>query len=110
MFKHPYPAAETFRRMTDALGGVEHVRQIELPDHPTIYLFEVQRHERGPLFVVWERRDAFSGEDEPPVTFEWPWQAPQAKAIDVFGQMVPTEINAGRLSISLSLTPVFITA
>lgn len=108
VFKHPYPAAETFRRMASALAGVEHVQRLEFPEHPTIYLFEVQRRERSSLFVVWERRDAFSGENEPSTPFSWPWPAPQAQAIDAFGITIPTKVSDGYLHLAVSLTPVFI--
>ena len=108
VFKQPYPAAETFRRMTHALGDCKHVQQIELSEHPNIYLFEVQRRERGPLFVVWERRDAFSGEDEPATPFSWKWSAPQAQAMDVFGEEIPTRMHDSKVYLSVSLTPVFL--
>ena len=108
VFLQPYPAAETFRRMTDALAGVERVQRIELPDHPAIYLFEAQRRERSPLFVVWERRDAFSGEDEPATPLTWKWSTVQAQAMDVFGAAVPTKVQDGHLHLDVSLTPVFI--
>ncbi len=74
VFKEPYPTAtETFHRMTDAFGDIEHVQRMELPERPTIYLFEVQRREQDPLSVVWEKRDSFYGEDEPyvPLTLKW---------------------------------------
>lgn len=108
VFKQPYPAAEAFRRMTDALGDVEYVRRLQLPQYPAIYLFEVQRRERSPLFVVWERRNAFSGEDEPPTPLTWEWHASRAWAADVFGEPVPTRVHDGCLSLEISLTPVFI--
>lgn len=108
VFKQPYPAAETFRRMADALGGIEHVQRIDLPEHPGIYLFEVQRCERGSMFVVWERRDAFSGEDEPATPVTWRWTTPQAQAIDVFGEAIPTRVQDDHVHLAVSLTPVFI--
>lgn len=108
VFKRPYPAAETLRRMIDALGKVEQVQRIDQPEHPNIYLFEVQRHKRDPLFVVWERHDAFSGEDEPATPVTWRWSAPRAQAMDVFGEAIPTEVSDGHLHLAVSLTPVFI--
>ena len=108
VFKQPYPAAETFHRMTQSLAGIEHVQRIKLPGQPATYLFEVQRRERSPLFVVWERRDAFSGEDEPPTSFTWEWFAPQAQAIDVFGEAIPAQVHDGHVHLPLSLTPMFL--
>ncbi len=108
VFKQPYPAAETFRRMIDSFGGSKSVQHIELPEHPTFYLYKVKRHERDPLFVIWEKRDAFSGEDKPstPLTCKWPTS--QAHAMDVFGVAIPTQVINGHLHLSVSHTPVFI--
>ena len=94
--------------MVSTLTGVRHVRRIELLDNPAIYLFEVQRREQDTLFVIWERRNAFTGEDDPCTSFTWPWSAPQARAIDVFGATVPTQVRNNHLHLPISLTPVFI--
>jgi hypothetical protein len=108
VFKQPYPAADTFRRMMHILTDIERVQRIEIPERPTIYLFEVQRRERSPLLVIWEQHDTFAGEDEPSAPFTWPWPIAQAQAIDVFGQTIPAEVHDGHLHLSISLTPVFI--
>ncbi|GHO90303.1 hypothetical protein KSF_003510 [Reticulibacter mediterranei] len=107
-FKQPYPAAETLRRMVDALGDVERVQRIDLPEHPGIYLFEVQRREQGLLFVIWERRDALAGEDDPATPVSWQWSWSQAQAMDVFGEAIPTQVQEGQIHLAVSLTPVFI--
>jgi hypothetical protein len=36
--------------------------------------------------VLWIQRDSFTGEDEPPVTFDWIWPAAQVSAVDALGQ------------------------
>jgi hypothetical protein len=105
---HRYPAAETLRRVTSLLAGVQQVRRLDIPERPTLYLFEVQRRERSPLLVVWERRDAFSGEKEPSVPFEWSCSMERAGAIDAFSETIPTEVKNGRLHRRVSLTPMFI--
>ena len=46
--------------------------RVESASRPALYAFEVDRDGRGPLLVLWDQRDAFSGEDEPPVTITWP--------------------------------------
>jgi hypothetical protein len=73
-------------------------------------VFEVRRRGRGPLLVVWERRDSFAGEDDPPVAFDWPWPTARATAVDAFGQAQPVEVLDGRARLQVSLTPLFITA
>ena len=69
--RHRHPSAETFALLAERLAGVEvdGVTRLEVPERPNLLVFEVRRHRRGPLLVVWEQRDAFDGEDEPPVAW-----------------------------------------
>lgn len=110
VFSTRYPGADAFERMTKTLDGVQHVSQIAVPDNPAVYLFEVDRGKRGLAYVLWERRDVFSGEDSPASSFEWPWPYAAATAVDAFGQAIETTIIHGRLQLALSLTPIFIEA
>jgi hypothetical protein len=105
-----HPAADTFALVAGQLAGVESVVRIEVPGRPGRYLFEVRRRGRGPLLVVWDRRDPFTGEDDPPVPFDWPWPEPRAAAVDAFGQPQPAEVAGGRLHLQVSDTPLFVTA
>jgi hypothetical protein len=110
--RHRHPSAATFALLAGQLAGVEAdgVTRLEAPGRPSLFVFEVRRHRRGPLLVVWDHRDAFDGEDEPPVPFEWPWPAPQATVVDALGRSQPVELRAGRVKVQVSSTPVFITA
>jgi hypothetical protein len=103
-----YALADAFARMAKALTGVESVERIALPERPSIYLFRVKRTNRQPMFVVWEKRDAFSGEDQPPVSFDWPWSFSDATATDALGEPVAAIVNDGRVHLPVSATPVFI--
>jgi hypothetical protein len=94
--------------MIDAFGNVKNVQRIELPKHPTLYLYKVQRLERDSLFVIWEKRDAFSGEDKPSTLVTCKWPAARAHAMDVFGKAIPTKVINSHLHLSVSHTPVFI--
>ena len=96
--------------MIGAFGdNIKCVHRIKLPEQPTIYLYEVQRHERAPLFVIWEKRNAFSGEDKSsPTPVMCKWRTSQAHAMDVFGQTLLAQIINGYLHLSISHTPVFI--
>lgn len=102
--------ADTFELMTKALEGVKRVRQIDVPDRSSIFLFEVDRGERAPAYVVWERRDPFTGEDSPAAPFEWSWRSKTASAEDALGHPVPVEVRDGKLHLSVSLTPIFFEA
>jgi hypothetical protein len=107
---HRQPSAETFALLADQLAGVEEVTRVELPGRPGLSLFQVRRRGREPLLVVWERRDSFHGEDEPPVGFDWPWPAARATAVDALGQTQPAEVRDGRVALRVSLTPLFVAA
>jgi hypothetical protein len=105
-----HPAAETFALLADQLAGVDGVTRLEVPGRPGLLLFDVRRRGRGPLLAVWEQRDPFDGEDEPPVAFDWPWPAARAAAVDALGQAQAAEVRDGRVRLEVSLTPVFVAA
>jgi hypothetical protein len=102
-----HPAADTFARVAGRLTDVDSVVRIEVPG---LYLFEVRSPDREPLLVVWDHRDSFSGEDDPPVPFDWPWPATRATVVDAFGQAQPVEVLDGRLHLRVSVTPLFVSA
>ena len=108
--RHRYPSAETFALLADQLAGVDSVTRLEVPERPSVYLFEVHRGGRGPLLVVWNQRDSFHGEDEPTIAFDWPWPAAQAKAVDALGQAQPAAAHDGRVHLQVPVTPLFVTA
>lgn len=88
--------------MTRAFEGLRSVTRVEQPNQPNVFLFEVDRGERGPLFVAWERRDAFSGEDEPPIPFGMPWPSAGVTAVDAFGRSIQPCVAENRVSLELS--------
>jgi hypothetical protein len=102
------PTADAYQRMAKALAGARAVKRIDVSDKPSIFLFEVDRGSRGPVFVLWERRDEFTGENSPAVPFECAWTAGKATATDALGQTVPVRVADGRLYLEISLTPVFL--
>jgi hypothetical protein len=103
-------SADAFALVARQLAGVEQVTRVPVPERPSLFLFEVRRRDRGPLLVVWDRRDAFDGEDEPPVAFDWPWPVARADAVDALGQAQPAKVVDGRVELAVSLTPVFVAA
>jgi hypothetical protein len=105
-FQPKKPITDTFRLLADALVGMKQVNKIDVPGKESIFLFEVQRSGRSPLFVVWERRDSFKGEDLPAVPFAWPWKGATAKAMDALGKRVAVEGKDGKLQMEVSVTPV----
>jgi hypothetical protein len=94
----------------ERLAGVEAVSRLDILEQPDLFVFDVGRRGRGTLLVMWQQRDSFYGEDEPPVPFEWPWPSSSATAIDALGQIQPVEVRDGRVRLHVSLTPLFVTA
>ena len=105
-----HPAADTFALVAGHLTDVDSVVRIEVPGRPGMYLFEIRCRDRDALLVVWDHRDSFSGEDDPPVPFDWPWPATRATATDAFGRPQPAEVLDGRVRLRVSVTPLFVTA
>ncbi|NIH83784.1 hypothetical protein [Amycolatopsis granulosa] len=105
---HRYPAADTFELLTRHLDKVERVDRITVPNHPDLYLFEIQRTNRTPLLIAWQRHDGADREDLPSIELTWEWPYPSAHAVDALCVSVPTETHDGELRIPVSSTPVFI--
>ncbi|HEV8222457.1 MAG TPA: hypothetical protein VGQ05_19470 [Streptosporangiaceae bacterium] len=101
------PAAGTFALLTRQLAGATEVTRRELASHPSVRAFEVTRDGRGPLLVLWDQRDTFHGEDEPPVPVRLPWRAPSATVTDAFGETWPVNAEDGALPLRLGATPLF---
>jgi hypothetical protein len=105
---HRRPAADTFARLADRLAGVTDARRVTVDDAPSIFVFDVDRSGGRPLLVVWDQRDWFDGEEQPPVTVHLPWPAEAPRVIDAFGVEHPVTSRDGRLHLAVTDTPMFI--
>lgn len=103
-----YPEVDVFKRMTSHLNHIKTIKRIDVPGKQLLYLFEIVRSDKSVVYVVWEKRDPFSGEDQPATHYILPWPANNAKATDIFGNMVPAAVSKDTLAIDVSVTPVFI--
>jgi hypothetical protein len=99
---------KVFARMTHTLNGARHVERIIVADQPSVYLFKVDLTHGRSIYVAWEYREPFIGEDQPAVAHHWPSDAKDAEATDIFGKSVPVTVLPGRIELLLSLDPVFI--
>lgn len=99
------PAADTFTLLAEKLAGATSVTRSE-----DGYVFTVDREDRPRLLVLWDHRDTFDGEDQPPVPVSLPWTAPDASAVDAFGTPHKVEVRGGQLHTMLTDTPVFVEA
>ena len=98
--------AEVFQRMAAALDGVERVTRVEVASQPSVVLFRVDRGTKSPVWVAWERRDAFSGEDAPSVNVDLAAGVKVSHATDVFGHPGVLQMVDGRARIAVTDTPV----
>jgi hypothetical protein len=101
--------AETFERLCRQLDGVECVARLE-SNPEDVFVFRVERTGRDPVYIVWDRRDAFDGECAPPrrVTLPASWRA--ATAIDVFGDKHAVQTGSGEVHVQVTDTPMFVSS
>ncbi len=103
-----FQEASVFKRMTGFLNPIQKIARIDVPGKPLLYYFKISKTDGKIVYVVWEKRDAFSGEDQPAISYVLPWNASGAKATDTFGKDVPEKVFNGNLQIDVSETPIFI--
>ncbi|MGN6676773.1 MAG: hypothetical protein ACTHKL_03210, partial [Streptosporangiaceae bacterium] len=103
-----HPAAGTFALLAGKLAGARSVSRLAIAGQPGIWAFEVERKEAGPLTVLWDQRDAFAGEDEPPVPVVLPWREDKASVTDAFGVASVAANQDGAVRLQVSVTPLFV--
>ena len=103
-----HPAADSFALLAEKMAGARSVSRVPTGDQPSLCAFEVDRPGRGPLLVIWDHRDPFDGEDEPPAEVTWPWPATAATLTDVFGRTWTARYQEGQIRLPVSATPLFV--
>jgi hypothetical protein len=103
-----HPAADSFALLAEKMAGARSVSRVPTGDQPSLYAFEVDRPGRGTLLVIWDHRDPFDGEDEPPAEVTWPWPATAATLTDAFGRASTVSSQHGQIRLPVSVTPLFI--
>jgi hypothetical protein len=58
---------------------------------------------------VWDERDPFDGEDQPPAEKTLPWAATTATVTDAFGHKETITARDGRITLAVTDTPLFVT-
>jgi hypothetical protein len=108
--EHRYPEATTFELLARTLTEAVDVVRVDLPEHPTVFAFRIDRANRAPVLVIWEKRDTFYGEDAESITIAVPWSLSSPHAVNAFGNRQTTSTASGRVILQVSDTPVFVTA
>lgn len=101
------PSFEVYARMAEKMDGYESIEQVDTGD-PEVYLFRVERKEKEPLFVLWEKRDIYDGETLPAVSFTWVFPWTSVVATDVFGNVATHSGSGGSVTLDITDTPLFI--
>ena len=103
------PIFYVYKKFQSLLAGFTAIERVDT-GFANVYLFEIDRGERGDLFVAWEKRDPFDGEDLPPLTCRWTfsWNGIMV-AEDLFGWHDEIAIDPnGVATFQLTDTPIFL--
>lgn len=103
-----YPQAKMFTVLSKYLDGFTDIERIELENSPKLFLFKVAFKDSKKLYIAWEQRDSFSGEDMPSTSYTIPWDTNKVTATTLFGKSVDSNFRDRKLSIDISQDPVFI--
>jgi hypothetical protein len=102
-----HPEATVFKRLAGYLNQIKSIKRIDVAGKPSLYFFELSGGGKT-LYVAWEKRDVFSGEDQPATHYVLPWSANNAKATDIFGNTITATVSKDNVAIDISSTPAFI--
>ena len=109
-FTQRYPAFYAYQRMASKLKGIKSIRRITTKKED-LYLFGIEREKRSNLYVLWQKRSLFEGENQPKIPFEFKFEEKsegQVKIMDVFGEEWTGEIKQNILKLDINDTPLFI--
>ena len=106
-FNKRSPAFFAYKLMVEKIKGIKSIEQIPTEDG-NIYLFRVEKWNGKMLYILWEKRDIFSGEDEPATPFEFPFNGKKINVTDVFGNQEIEKAKGGKILIEVTGTPVYI--
>lgn len=102
------PDFHNFKLQAEKLNGITAVSLVDTGVRENL-LFQVERGEFNELYVVWEKRHLFTGEDDPAIPFEWafPWSV--VKVTDIFGneEILYADGN-GIVTLMITDTPFFV--
>jgi len=107
------PVFHAYKKMQWLLEGFTAIETLDA-GHPDIFFFKIDRGDRGDLYVAWEKRDPFTGEDFPPVLFNWTFPWSRVGITDLLGLQYSTKPNGiassanGVVTLELTDTPIFV--
>jgi hypothetical protein len=109
-----HPAADAFALLADQLAGAEAVTRLDVDGPVSLQAYRVERSDRPPLLVIWDHRDAVTGDDAPAVSAAVPWPAApeghRLAAVDALGGTQHVDSTGEPLSLKVGATPLFVAA
>ncbi len=100
-----------YKKMTKDLGtSFTAVERVATSNDTLFYLFEITREDDSKVFVVWERRDQFYGEEQFPTSFTLvvPWPAVKISGLFLDEPLEIHSIPDGLFTFEITDTPVFV--
>ena len=104
---HRFPAFYAYNRL---IGILEHIETIEekTTENRHIKFFKFTKKNGKGGYIVWERRDLFAGEEEPPSSFRLRLQANTVTKKTIFGEQTVMTVKNGDLTLKLTDNPIII--
>lgn len=103
----PNPTFKYYQMMAKYLNHCKCVARVDTGD-PEIYLFEVTHSDNSTMYVLWEKRDQFYGENQPLTEYTFSVPFSSVKITDVYGNEKTEIVDNGVLSLYINDTPIFI--
>jgi hypothetical protein len=104
-----YPAFYAYQRMADNLKDIHSIEKIATHDND-LYFYKIKKKNGAELYVLWEKRELFSGEEQPATRFRLPLSWKKMRISDVFGNQEIKETKNGTIIIEVTDTPLFLDA
>lgn len=106
-FNIRYPAFYAYKRMADKLKDMDSIEKITTQNE-NLYLFKIHKKSSEEIYVLWEKRDLFRGENQPATPFRLTLSGKKLRITDVFGNQQTKEIKNSNISIRVTDTPLFL--
>jgi len=105
--KKRYPAFYAYQRMVKKLRGMRSIKQLRTRNED-VHLFAIEKGGGKRLYVLWEKRDPFRGEDQPPTSFQLDIKAKSMIIEDIFGKQEVKFVVQDSLKIEITDTPLYL--
>ncbi|MBC2696155.1 MAG: hypothetical protein HF982_12955 [Desulfobacteraceae bacterium] len=102
-----HPAFYSYQRMVKKLKGLQSIERLETKDED-LYLFKIKNKGGKKAYILWERRDLFTGEEESSITFEFKTSWKNVKITDVFGKEKVRSTKRGLVTLEITDTPLYL--